>query len=351
MAMTKSNSIRVTVSNRTIVRLVIIVALSVLAFHFLHLILHILILIAVAVFLALALNPLVDWADRLLPGRRAAATAATYLALIIVVGGLLFLITPSLTRQTVQFINEVPTTLQDLKTGHDTKARLAQRYKLTEQIDHFTKDFSSHTKDISSFALNTAGRIANDLIAILTVLVLTFMLLLEGPGFIQSFWRLQPARRRKHYEPIAEQMYGAVTGYVNGQLIISFIGAVITLIVLAIVGVPNAVVLASIIFLTGLIPLVGHPIGAVLVTIITLFSSVEKAIVVAIFFAIYLQIQSSILQPYVQSRTNELSPLAVFVAALIGVAAGGFLGAFVAIPIASCLKILITDYLQQRDLV
>jgi len=70
----------------------------------------------------------------------------------------------------------------------------------------------------------------------------------------------------------------------------------------------------------------------------------------AAYFIVYQQIENATIQPYIQSKGNELTPMLVFIAAILGVGVGGILGAFVAIPVAGCLKILADDYVESRYL-
>lgn len=67
-----------------------------------------------------------------------------------------------------------------------------------------------------------------------------------------------------------------------------------------------------------------------------------------IYFVVYQQIENITIQPYVQSRNNDLTPMLVFIAALLGIGFGGLMGGFVAIPAAGCIKILLTDWLDDR---
>jgi predicted PurR-regulated permease PerM len=79
-----------------------------------------------------------------------------------------------------------------------------------------------------------------------------------------------------------------------------------------------------------------------------MFSSVPLAITMLVYFIVYQQIENVTIQPYFQSRKNDLSPMLVFIAALLGIGFGGLLGGFVAIPVAGCIKILLEDWLEDR---
>ena len=89
--------------------------------------------------------------------------------------------------------------------------------------------------------------------------------------------------------------------------------------------------------------MIGNPISAILVVLVCLLSSPQLALVMLIYFIVYQQIENATLQPYIQARQNELTPLLVFIAALIGISLAGILGAFAAIPVAACVKILLED--------
>jgi predicted PurR-regulated permease PerM len=228
-----------------------------------------------------------------------------------------------------------------------------KRYNLENEVDGLSDNLRERTKNIRQPVISTAGRIGSALIAIVTVLVLTFMMLVEGPEWSRRYWELHPTKDRAHDRKLAEQMYRVVTGYVNGQVLLAFIAASFAFVALLVASTllnvsVNAAGLAGILVFTGLIPMIGHTIGGTLVTLACLFVSVPLAIIMAVYFILYQQIENVTLQPYIQAKYNELTPLLVFVAALLGVGFGGLLGAFVAIPAVGCIKILVLDYLARR---
>lgn len=353
--MAERHPTEVTVSNRTVVRLILLTLATIVGIRFALSVTNVLVLIFIAFFLALALNPGVSWIARKLRLKsRVTATGIAYLAVIAVLGAMITYVVPPLGRQTVDFVQDIPRTIDSLQTDDTAPGRFVQHYNLGEQLEGFKDNIEERTKDLRQPVVATAGRVGSALVSIITVLVLTFMMLVEGPIWLDRYWRFLPARRRDHQRKLAGKMYRVVTGYVNGQLLLSLIAASFSFIVLVIASTlldvsVNAVALAGILIFTGLIPMIGNTIGGIIVTLACLFVSAPLALIMAGFFILYQQIENISLQPYIQAKYNELSPLLVFVAALLGIGFGGFLGALVAIPFAGCAKILFLDYLERRE--
>lgn len=347
MSQKETKHITISVDTLTMIRAILIVVGAFLALKFLNQISHALLLLFVAFFLALALNPAVSWiTGKLKSESRARGTAVAYLFVLSVLIAFFVLIIPPLVRQTADFIKDVPQTVQDVKNGNSSLSQFVQRYGLDDQLDRFSNDFSARFGDVGKPALSAAGALGAALANTVIVLVLTFMMLVEGPVWMDRFWALNPVAKRKRRKEIAYRMYRSVTGYVNGQVVIAFIGggfAMVTLtIVSTIIGVSvNVVALGALVTLFALLPLVGTTIGASIAILSCLFVSVPLALTMAVYFLVYQQIENATIQPYIQARTNSLTPLIVFGAALIGVSFGGIVGAFAAIPVAGCLKILI----------
>lgn len=354
MASKTDQEMKVTVDSSTIIRVLALIAGFLLALTFVKSIVHPLTLIVVSAFLALALNPAVSWIANKLPSKsRIQATGVAYLLVIGFLVSFISLVVPPLVKQTVDFVKEVPESIQNVKDGDSPFSSFVYRYDLDEEVDNFTADFGNKFKDLGEPALNTAGAIGSAVVSTITVFVLTFMMLVEGPMWIKRLWAVQPIQKRKHRQELGRKMYRVVTGYVNGQVVIAALGgtfAAITLFIMSkIFDAPiNAVALGGIIALFALLPLVGTIIGATIVVIACLFVSAPLALAAAIYFIIYQQIENVTIQPYIQSKSNNLTPLIVFLAALLGVGLGGFLGAFLAIPAAGCIKVLVDDRFASR---
>ncbi len=349
-----SKKVTVNVTNRTIVRAILWVVASVLIYKFVGRISHGLTLIFASFFLALALNPVVSWLRRRLRLKsRARATALAYLMVIAFISLFLVLVIPPLVHQTRTFINNVPQTVENFQHQDSKLARTARKYNLDQKTVQAARDFASHYSNFGSTLLDTGKRVAEALVSIIVVLVMTFMMLVEGPKWLELFWGVMPPKNREHHKKIAQRMYRGVTGFVNGQVILAVVAGLFAFAALEIsshiVNADiNAVALAGIVAVFGLIPLFGNPLAAIVVVLACLINSVSLGLIMLAYFVIYFFVENHTFQPYIQSRLNELTPLTVFVAAILGVGFGGILGAIIAIPTASAIKVMVEDYFERR---
>lgn len=346
----------ITITNRTIVRVIAFILGAVLIIGIFERIAHPLTLIFMSFFLAMALNPAVTAVSKRLKSKsRTRATTIAYVSVVTVLFAFLSLILPPLVAQTTDFLSDVPKTLRDLKENEGIVGELIRDNNLEEQVgqlaNNWARDFSSSGMQAVSFA----SRIISNLISIVTVMILTFMMLNEGPRWMKAFWSRYPKNKRKRSKEVVHEMYLVVTNYVYGQVVVAAIGAgfaIATLFIMTTifdVSSINSIALGGVVFLFSLIPMFGASIAALLVILFCLFASVPLAVFMAAYFVVYQQIENATIQPYVQSKGNELTPMLVFIAAILGVGFGGILGAFIAIPVAGCLKILADDYFELRD--
>jgi predicted PurR-regulated permease PerM len=317
-----------------------------------------LVLLGISLFLALALNPPVSLIARQLPGNsRVGATAIAYLVVLMLLGGFLVLIVPPVIEQSAKFANTVPDLIDDASAQRFIFDDFIERYGLEETVDNAVESAKDQASSIAANLGNTlvggVGTLLGGIANLLFVLVLTFLMLIEGPLWLQRAWGLyEDSDKLERHRALVRRMYRIVTGFVNGQLTVAAIAAVSTLVVLltlsATLGLPTnlAVPLSVIIFFMGMIPMIGATIGAAVVGLVLLFNSPTAALVFLVYFIVYQQIENNFIAPTIQSKSVELSALTILTAILIGVSLGGLLGGIVAIPIAGCLRVLLLDQLE-----
>jgi predicted PurR-regulated permease PerM len=302
-----------------------------------------LLLLGVAVFLAVALGPAVDFFAR---GRfpRAAAILLVYVLIFCVFSGVIALIVPPVINGATDLSRDIPGYVEDLR-GNRAIRDFDNKYDVTSQLQDQADKLPARLGDAAGALQSIAAGVVNAAFQLLTILTMTFFLLLDGrriSGFlIGRFGR----HREERLRTVAERIYKSTAGYVAGALTITSINGILTFIVLSLLGVPFAVPLAVMMSFFGLIPLVGATIGGVLILIVTLFTDFPSAtIVYGIFLIFYQQFENNVLQPFIFKRTVNVPPLAVIVAILAGSSILGIVGALVAIPIAAALQIVLKEY-------
>jgi predicted PurR-regulated permease PerM len=311
---------------------------------------HVLSWLLIALFLALALNPAVEFLQRHGIRSRGLAAGVTFLIAIAVVAGFGFLFIPTLVDQVNSFANKVPDYVHDLTQGRGRLGFLETKYHVVERVKAAVSNGG-----VSKFAVGAGAAVSvtksvlTAIVATLTIVFMTFFMLLEGPDWLNRIFGLASEEQQPRWRRVGHDIYRTVGGYVTGNLLISLIAGVTSGLMLWIVGVPYAVALGLLVALLDLIPLAGATIAAVLVVLVAIAAAgTTEAIIVGAFFLLYQQLENHVIQPLVYGRTVQLSPLAVLVSVLIGAQIAGVLGALAAIPIAGTLQVLLVDYRQNR---
>lgn len=346
-----NQKVEISISTATLIRVVVTVFVILLAIGLFGRMADALVIVFIAFFLALALNAPVHWLASRLPGKRrgsrALGTSIAFLIVVAVIGGFIALLAPSAVRETGNFVQSIPSIADSIRDENSSIGHFVKTYDLQDDIDEITDSAVSAAKASGGKIFSSIG---SGFVTTLSTLVLTFMMLVEGPHWVRRIKRLIPQNKRTRTSRIVRDMYGVIRGYVNGQATLAGIAALFILPVMLIMGVPYAGALAVVVFIAGLVPMLGHYVGATIVTLVALSQSWVSALVVLGFYILYQQIESYTLQPRIQATNTSMSPLLVFLAVVIGANFSGLLGALVAIPIAGCLRILLLEVLAARGI-
>ena len=306
--------------------------------------------VVIAVFLALALDPLVNLLMRLGIRRRGLAIGATFLLLAIVIFALGATFIPTLVGEINDFIDAVPQYVQDLTEGRGRLGFLERDYQIVERVQDAASNIEiSRILGVSGTAVAVTKGVITAIVATITIIVMTFFMLLEGPKWVERFFEELPEESRPRLRRIGREVYATVGGFVAGAVTIALIAGITTAVVLSILGVSYAFALALLVSFFDLIPLAGATIAAVVVTTVAVLDAGwTVGLIVLGWFVVYQQLENHVLYPLVYSRTVELSPLVILIAVLIGASVAGVIGALGAIPIAGTIQVLVRDWLRTR---
>ncbi len=310
---------------------------------------RVLLLLAVAVFFAVVLTPAVDFVHRHARVRRGVATALVVLLGMGLLAGMLYSFIRPLADQASDFADELPEYVEDARHGEGPAGDLVERFDLESYVEENQDRLRDSLSSLGAPAIDLARSVFNGLVAGLTVLVLTILMLMQGPNLTSSVLQLVPERRREQVRRVAADSALAVSGYVFGNLVISVIAGLATWVPLALLGVPYAGVIALFVAFTDLIPLVGATLGAIPTVAFAFLHSTSAGIVMLIFYVVYQQFENHVLQVSIMSRTVKVNPLTVLVSVLIGVELLGFLGALMAIPVAGVIQVVARDVYDERQ--
>jgi len=349
--------VRIDIDTKTFIRFWLVV----IAFAFVILAIYnastALVLIGTAFFLAMALNIPVSFIAKHLPGKsRVGGTAIAFILVVAVLATFLFLVVPPIVDQTLRVAETFPALIESATSQWQGLNQFVADHNLQDQLNQALQaaqdSVGAWASQASSNVLSSIGSVAGALVSGFLVLVLTFLMLVEGPTWMRWIWGLyNDQKRMEHHRQLAQRMYSVVTGYVVGQLTVSSIGAAmsgLTVFILSLFfNVPAnlAFPTIAIAFTLSLIPMFGATIAGVLITILLGFNDITAAIIFAAFFIVYQQVENNFISPVVQSRRLELSALMILIAVTIGVMTFGILGGIISIPIAGCVKVLLEDYL------
>ncbi len=309
---------------------------------------RVLVWIVVAAFLAVVLNPIVNLLVHRAHMRRGLATSVTFLVAILLVAGMGYLFVRPLVTAGQSVAHDLPDLVNEARAGRGPVGGLVRRFDLDTRLSEQADQLQGNIDQIGSQSMKVVGAVGSAVVGTLTVLVLTFLMLLEAPRLINAGLGHLPEHRRNRIQAVADDCGKAITGYMAGNVLISLIAGVLTYIFLWIAGVPFKEVIAVFVAVVDLIPLVGATIGAVVASAVGFLHSPLTGVATLVFFVVYQQAENHLLQPGIQARTVKLSPLVVLVSALIGVDMAGLLGALLAIPVAGVLKVIIRDVWDNR---
>jgi predicted PurR-regulated permease PerM len=331
-----------TPSTRALVKVFVTFAALAFALYFLYLIRSVIGLMAIAIFLALALAPPVAFfVRRGVP--RAASILLVYALIAASIFGIGLLVVPPAVNQVDALAQDAPQYLADLRSN-ETFRRFDDKYEITTKLQDQAEKLPSRLGDAAGALQSVTVGVFGAVTQLITVLALTFSLLLDGRRITDFLFSLMGRPHEARWRAVADDVHRAVSGYVSGNLLISLVAGITTYVTLLALGVPFAVPLAVLMAFLDLIPLVGATIAGILIGVVAAFHDFPTALIVwAVVFLLYQQFENHVLQPAVYRRALDVHPIIVVLAILIGASQLGVLGALLAIPAAAAAQIVVRD--------
>jgi predicted PurR-regulated permease PerM len=307
----------------------------------------ILLRVVVAAFLAVSLDPAVRWLTAR-GMRRGLAVTIIFTVFLALLAAFLMSVIPPLVNQFSQLVRHFPDFLASFQEKSARFRDLDSRFHLSARLEAVLDQLPGR---LTGGVLGLTGQVFGALVSFLTVVVFTVYFLLDLPRLRRGVVRLFPVDRRERYGRVVDIMVNKVGDYMIGRLAIGFVAGVLAFAALEALGVPYPLPLAIFIGLLDLIPLIGHPIGSLAGVLVALLTKGlwPTTVLLAVFFVVYQQVENYLIGPRILRYSVDISAAAVLLAALVGAAVMGVVGALVAIPVAAALKVVLVQQIDHYE--
>jgi predicted PurR-regulated permease PerM len=307
----------------------------------------VLILVVVAMFLAVGLNPVVEFFVR--RGlKRSYAVLAVIVSVVIALALFVVAIVPVISDQVEAITQNAPQWFAELQRNQQIQD-LNQKYDLFDRAESYIEQ-GGFTSSLFGGVLGVGLAVLSTLLNAFIVVVLTLYFLSSLQSTKNALYRLAPQSRRDRVTKLGDRVLGSIGGYVSGAFIVATCAGMSSLIFLFIVGLGEyAVALAFVVALLDVIPMIGATIGAVIVTAIGFATDVKIGLACLIFYLVYQQIENYVIYPRVMSKSVDIPGAVTVIAALVGAALLGVVGALLAIPTAAAILMLTREVFIRRQ--
>ena len=313
----------------------------VLAAYLLYQLRLLLILVFLAILLAAGLYGVVRFFERFLP--RVLAVLLTYVLLIGAFSLVIFLIFPPLVQQVVEFADDAPTIANELRIGAiSVLDGIVGPGRGEEMIDSVTSGAQSSLPEIGSL-LSVPLTLVGILTNLLVVLFLSALMLIERDrtrGWVLEF---VDERDQAAVLGVAQNALLRLGAYVRGQLLVMAVIGVGSALGMFVLGVPFAVPLGALSFITAAIPLAGAFIAGGPIVLVALTVSPGTALLMAAWLVVLQQLEGSVITPYIHGRVVNLSAIAVLLGVIAGTSIAGIVGGIIAIPLVAVADVVLRD--------
>ncbi len=312
-------------------------------------------LVYVAALLAIGLAPIVRAVERqkVLPvGTRRfprwLAILTLYLTLLITLVGLGFAVVPPLVHQGQALWTGLPALFARGQEFLIARGLLDHEFTMSEALQKAPSGMLGASGDAVTTVLGAVFGLAGGVFGVVTILILTFYMLVESDAIFRRFVRLFPIEQRLRVATVSSDISVKVSAWLGGQLLLGAIIGTTATIGLWLLGVPYFFVLGLIAGIGELIPMVGPILSAIPALIVALTVSPGMALGVGVFFLAQQQFENHLLVPKLMERQVGVSAVTVIIALLVGGSLLGIVGALLAVPTAAVLQVIF-DELTQDD--
>ncbi len=306
-----------------------------------------LLLVYISALIAMGFSPIVGVLERVRGVPRWLAILVIYAAIVAVLVLLGLMIIPPLVAQAATLWAKIPTYFNEFQTYLIKHKLMLHRVTLEEAVQSAPTGTSGNAVGSVLVAISS---LIGGIFGFITVLILSFYLLIEAQSMFDALIRFVPAGRRADVATASRQAVIKVSAWLRAQFVLSGVMGVFATIGLYLLGVPYFYVIALIAAIGETIPIVGPIIGGITAVAVAITVSPQLALMAGVYFLVLHQLEANVLVPKIMERRVGVSPVVVMVALLIGGALWGLVGAILAIPTAAIISVIVSEFASEEDI-
>lgn len=334
----------VDISTASLIKILFLIAAIALLFY----LRDIFLIVFVALILASAFDPWVDWFHKhRLP--RSLGILIIYIIMIVVVGGVIYLIIPPIAIETKQLSNDFPYYWSKISGSFNSLQDYSQSHGLTDTISGYLKNFETGASVAAGGIFGTISSFFGGVVSFVVVLVITFYMTVEEQAMKRIARSIVPVKYQPYFTHLINRMQEKIGQWFRGQLLLSLIIFLLSWIGLTILGVRYALVLALFAGVAELVPYLGPFIGAIPAVLIAFVQSPFLAVLVIILYLVIQFAENHIIVPKVMAKAVGLNPVIIIVALLIGGKVAGIVGILLAVPVTTVIGVMVEDLLDIKE--
>jgi len=308
-----------------------------------------LMLVYVSALIAMGFAPLVRFIERPRERRRIPRWFAILIIYLVIVGVIVLIglmVIPPLVAQAEALWTKMPGEFNKLQEFLIRHKLMTHRVTLEEAVQNAPSGASGNAVGTVLVAISS---VIGGVFGLITILILTFYLLIEANAMFDYFARFLPTSRRADVAQAAREAVTKVSAWLRAQFVLAGVMGVFAAIGLWLMDVPYFYVIALIAAIGETIPIVGPVIGGVTAVAVAITVSPRLALTVGVYFLVLHQLEANVLVPKIMERRVGVSPVAVMIALLVGGALWGLVGAILAIPTTAILSVVIEELAANRE--
>ncbi len=336
---------------KTILTTVFIIVVVYFAAKILYRLRDVLLLMLVGGFVALLLNPLVNWLQHHKMPRRGTAVFVVMFVSVLIFAGLAIAFGYPLVNSMTHLANALPSYVRKAEHNKGWIGHLLHRYHIEKWLRRNSSKLVTFAKGLSKPALALGKGAVTIVVLLFTLFAFVVLLLLESPKIRTVGLNMMSKKNGDWASRVGAQVSKVALGYMLGNLCTSVIAGMVIFITLWCLSVPFAILWALWVALVDFLPQIGGALAGVPTVLFALVHSFAAGVITLVVFLVYTQLENHVLNPIVMSRTEKINPLTVFIAILVGVEMGswvggifgGFVGVLLAIPAAATFHVLFRE--------